>query len=318
MDSISFDRRAYSPASTMDYWTVPDGWPVRRFRWKPVDGAGARGSLLFLSGRGDMFEKYLESFAHWVGQGWSVTAFDWRGQGGSGRLADDPHVGHVDDFAIWIADLAAFYADWLDQNPGPLVVVAHSMGGHLLLRAMVEGTVRPDAAVLASPMLGLNSGMIPPWLGRIVARFMTNIGKPSRAAWKNSEKPGSRAAIRHTLLTHSADRYADESWWHAHKPELLLGPPSWQWMVAAFDSTRVLMASPALASMRVPTLLLGTSADRLVSPKAIIAGAQSLPDARLHLYGPSVAHEILRESDPARSDALARIDLFLEEKAPRA
>src|SRR5256885_5327523 len=39
---------------------------------------------LFQGGRGDIFEKYLESFSHWKGQGWTITSFDWRGQGGSG------------------------------------------------------------------------------------------------------------------------------------------------------------------------------------------------------------------------------------------
>ena len=39
-----------------------------------------------MPGRGDAYEKYLETFEHWRLRGWSVTAADWRGQAGSGRL----------------------------------------------------------------------------------------------------------------------------------------------------------------------------------------------------------------------------------------
>ncbi|GAA3250374.1 hypothetical protein GCM10020258_05200 [Sphingomonas yabuuchiae] len=39
---------------------------------------------MFQTGRADVIEKYLEVFAHLVGRGWSVTAFDWRGQGDRG------------------------------------------------------------------------------------------------------------------------------------------------------------------------------------------------------------------------------------------
>ena len=35
------------------------------------------------NGRGDFIEKYLETYAHFQAAGWNVTAFDWRGQGGS-------------------------------------------------------------------------------------------------------------------------------------------------------------------------------------------------------------------------------------------
>ena len=55
--------------------------------------------------------------------------------------------------------------------------------------------------------------------------------------------------------------------------------------------------------------------DQLVSTPAIRRIAARLPDARLHVYGREAAHEILRELDPVRLDALGRIDRFLDEVA---
>lgn len=95
-------RRSYPPDSMMEMEPAADGWPLRVFRWK---SANPRGSILFQGGRGDIIEKYLESFAHWHAQGWNVAAIDWRGQGGSGRFLADPLIGHVPDFALWIDDL---------------------------------------------------------------------------------------------------------------------------------------------------------------------------------------------------------------------
>ena len=55
----------------------------------------------------------------------------------SGRLSPAPHVGHASSFEPWVDDLAHFYADW-KSGAGPHVVMGHSMGGHLVLRALLE------------------------------------------------------------------------------------------------------------------------------------------------------------------------------------
>lgn len=312
MDSCLFDRRSWPADSILDEWRAPDGWPLRRFRI----GDGGRGALLFLGGRGDMIEKYLEPMAHWARRGWAVSSFDWRGQGGSGRLSADPRVGHCGDFGVWVHDLKAFFEELLTENKGPHVIVGHSMGGHLLLRAMIERSLLPDAVVLVAPMLGLNTGPFPAGMASAVASAMCRTADPARRAWKHSETPLQRAKMRHAMLTHCPDRYADELWWRRESPEISVGPPSWRWVAEAFRSTRMLERTDALASMDVPTLVLGATADRLVSTAAIQRIVARLPDASLHVYGREAAHEILREADVVRTDALARIDAFLEERAP--
>ncbi|MFM9701366.1 alpha/beta fold hydrolase, partial [Streptomyces europaeiscabiei] len=79
------------------------GAALRRIDWpgERAPGAAPRGSLLFLPGRADFYEKYLESLAAWHRAGWQVTALDWRWQAGSGRYRADPRVGDVRDFAVW-------------------------------------------------------------------------------------------------------------------------------------------------------------------------------------------------------------------------
>jgi lysophospholipase len=309
MTSSAFDRRAWPVGGALDIWHTPDGWPLRRFRM----GDGGRGHMLVVGGRGDMIEKYLEPLAHWAERGWRVTTFDWRGQGGSGRITADPALGHMTDFGVLVDDLAAIYrASGGDR--GPNVVMAHSMGGHLALRAMVEGVITPDAAVLTAPMLGLRSAPLPESVAPWIARAIGAAGLSGRPAWKDNPYSPFRAA----RLTHSAERFADDLWWRENTPEIALGAPSWGWIGEAYRSTRALERSPAVERMRVPTLILAASTDRLVSPAAINRMAARLPDVRLHTYGPEAAHEILREADGVRIDAFERIDAFLDERVPSA
>ncbi len=307
----AFDRRAWPMDGRLDYWTAPDGWPLRRYRL----GEGRRGQLLMLGGRGDMIEKYLEVIDHWAGKGWAVTAFDWRGQGGSGRLTDDPLCGHIDDFAQWVTDLEAFIADWRAQAEGPCVIVAHSMGGHLLLRALAEGMPPPDAVVAVAPMMGVHTAPLPRWLAVMIARTMCVLGRSNRQAWTQKENSNRQRAMRQKRLTHDPVRYADELWWRDHSRDAALGAPSWRWVVEALRSTFMLERSGKLESIAVPLLILATKADRLVSTPAIRRIAARIPGVRLHVYGPEAAHEILREIDPVRLDALERIDAFLDEAA---
>ncbi len=302
------DRRAIPPGAVEARWLAPDGHPVRRIDWRP---ARPRGAILFLGGRGDFYEKYLEAFAHWHEQNWAITAFDWRGQGGSGRLGSDPYTGHVADFAIWVEDLRAFWRAWTARMPGPHIVVAHSMGGHLALRAVAEGAIDPAALVLSAPMLGLRDGNMPDWLLHCLAKVLCRLGDPRRPAWKWSERPGQPPDSRGDLLTHDRDRYADELWWRQQRPELVTGPGSWRWIERAYASMRGLARRSVLTRIKLPVLLLATDQDALVSFRAIRRAARLLPDCKLVNFGTRARHEILREADPVRNEALDRIDAFL-------
>lgn len=304
-------RRAIPAAARITSWTAPDGWALRRFDW-PTEGA-PRGSILFEGGRGDSFEKYLELFAHWHGQGWAITWFDWRGQGGSGRMAPDANVGHIDSFDRYIADLGAFYADWAAAAAGPRIVMGHSMGGHLVLRAMTEGVVRPDAAVLVAPMLALRTAFGAS-LGERIARTIGGIGNDARQAWKGDDLPGA-TETRQLALTHDRDRYEDELWWREAVPMLKLGPPSWRWVIEAFGSTRALRTDPRLKTLDVPILMIVPMHDQLIDARASVAVAGRLPDCRIVRFGKESAHEVLREADSVRNRAIGEIDIFLASRA---
>lgn len=311
-----FDRRRIPETARETRWALPDGHLLRRIDWPRADRP--RGSLLFMPGRGDSYEKYLETLDYWVGQGWRVTAADWRGQGMSGRLGTDAVTGHVADFSVWVDDLAVLWAAWREETPGPHVLVAHSMGGQIALRAVAEGRIAPDALVLSAPMLDVAGPPLPRWLLHGAARVMAALGDPRRPAWKWSEKPGQVPADRISLLTRDPERYADELWWRENRPELVMGPASWGWLEGAFASMRGLSRPGVLERIATPVLIIGAENDRLVGFGGILRAAARLPQGDLVRLGPEARHEVLREDDAVRDRVLAAIDEFLSRRAPAA
>ncbi len=306
-----FDRRRHPAALAFAPWIAPDGWRHRAYRWAQAPGAGVRGSLIFQTGRADFIEKYLETCDHFHRAGWAVEGFDWRGQGGSGRLGADPHVDDRDGFAVLIDDLAAFVAGWRVRTPGPHVAVAHSLGGYVLLAMLAARGVVLDAAVLVAPMLALNSGWLPAPAARLIARLAAASPWGRLAAW-----PDRRIEPRRQLrLTADKTRYDDSQWWKTVDPSLALGPPSWRWLDAAFAAGAGIADLP-LARVATPVLLLAPDLDPLVRAGSADRVAALLPDAAVRHF-PTARHELLREADGDRDAALAAIDAFLDARAPR-
>jgi lysophospholipase len=306
----AIDRRAPPPLALFTTWHSTDHWPIRRMDWLQPAGASVRGSLIFAGGRGDFIEKYLEPIGHWHSKGWNVTSFDWRSQGES---RGDIKGGHLDSFDGLVADGAALIGDWL-EGEGPHVAIGHSMGGHLLLRILAEHRPALDAAVLVAPMIEINSAPLSPRLAQAIARSLSLFGLSKVPVWRRVDTKLAEGPTRRKILTSCADRYADELWWFQQQPGFSLGPPSWGWLTAAYRSIAKLTPG-TLQSVDIPILLLGTEGDRLVSPSAIRWAAGHLPEAELMMFKQS-GHEILRETDSVRLEALQRIDAFFEERAP--
>jgi lysophospholipase len=304
-------RRSLPAGAIFSTWFAPDGWAIRRMDWLQNTRKKPCGNLVFAGGRGDFIEKYLEALAYWHCRGWNVTTFDWRGQG---RSQGGMVRGNLTSFDPLIDDCAALLADWRGEMPGPHVAIGHSMGGHLLLRTIVERAPALDAAVLVAPMIGVNSAPFPLWLAPDITDVMSKLGFRDQPMWKVPTAMKRVGGRRQYHLTSSRERYEDELYWWAQQPDFDLGAPSWGWMRAAYRSAERSFRPEQLRAVTLPILVLATDRDRLVSTPEIRRVAAELGNAELHAYVDS-GHEILRESDPVRRDALARIDAFLANAA---
>ena len=306
----SFDRRAHPAGAAFSIWTAPDGWECRRMDWPQPKGRPARGSLIFGGGRGDFVEKYLEAFAFWHDAGWNVTAFDWRGQGGSRGAGGESHG--IDPL---VADLATLIEDWRGASEPPHVAIGHSMGGHVLLRTLAEHRPALAAAVLVAPMLAINAAPLPAWGAAWTASLFSMLGWRHHPAWQQASSAPPAGSLRQTILTGSPERYEDELYWWEKEPGYNIGAPSWGWLDSAYRSSARL-TDAQLESIDLPILLIGTDKDRLVSPAAIRRAARLLPRGELLMFEDS-GHEILRETDEVRLAAQEAILSFLDRNALR-
>lgn len=305
-----FGRRSIAPQARFVDWRAPDGWPLRTLRCLP-DGT-ARGTVLFLNGRADFIEKYLESYGTFLDWGYAVATLDWRGQGMSGRLGDHPHKGHQTDFDILVGDLAGWIAEVTRELPPPFHLVAHSMGGHVALRYLAEFPGTIARAVLLAPMLGIRTGGIPSPVTKRLARWMVSRGRAGdyaptqrpHGAWQSS-------SIRQEALTGDAERFADEIWWVMQNPALALGGVTYGWLDAAFRSLDRMHAPGYLQGVKTPILILLAEHEHVVDSVAARHMAAHMPDCRLDVI-PEGRHELLRDTDAVRSAALARIRAMLD------
>jgi lysophospholipase len=259
----------------------------------------------------DFIEKYSEAYWTWVADwGFGVATFDWRGQGLSGRLGRDAHRGHG-DFDRWTDDLDAIMNWFVETLPPPRYVVAHSMGGHLMLRRLARGGGPVERAVLLAPMLGIRTGPVRPETARRLADLAVRFRLGGRFGLLQRGYGGwQQRPERQALLTGCPDRFADEHWWIASQPELALGGVTWGWLASASRSIEALFAPGVLESIDTPLLILAGERERLVDLAAIERAAVRLPRCEFRLI-PDGRHELLREADAVRSATQAAIRGFL-------
>ncbi|SNS28678.1 MULTISPECIES: alpha/beta fold hydrolase [unclassified Azospirillum] len=287
----------------------PDGAFLRLSRWQTASADDAP-TLLLLTGRSECVEKYAEVASDMAAQGFRVVAMDWRGQGGSARPLANPLKGHIDRFDTYLDDLEASLPHLLgDTGTGPVLALAHSMGGHLLLRYVAERAHPFTAVMLSAPMLGIRTSPLPAPLARLLASTMVTLGRGGDYAPGQRDWYAADPAFDGNPLTSDPVRFLVGHRCYAAQPDLALGGATWGWLDAAFRSMAHLRRPDMLGQVRIPVLLLSGLADRIVQPDSHVQAARLLPDCHFRQY-PTARHELLMESDAIRAEVMAEIADF--------
>ena len=286
-----------------------DGISIRCARW-PAPHPPARGTALFLQGRTEFIEKNLEAVGELRRRGFAVWTLDWRGQGLSGRLLDDRHKGHVADYDDYLQDLQLLIGGHLKDNmEGPLIMLAHSMGGHIGLRFLYDHPGLFDRAVLCAPMIGILGGL--PGIGvRLLAAVAGVLGCANAYAFGTGPYGERARRFAGNQLTSDAGRFARMHAYIAAEPRLALGCPTFGWLAATFRSIgRLRRDAPAI---RTPVLIISAGDDKVVDNAA---------QHRLHRGGIATCrletvagarHEMLCEEDTFRGQFWRLFDDFVD------
>ena len=291
-----------------------DGLPLRTAVW-PAPSGRARGSVVLLQGRAEFIEKYGETVGDLRARGFAVYALDWRGQGRSGRVLKDPRKGHVVSYEDYLKDLDLFLERLvLPEAPRPIVVLAHSMGGHIVLRHRAEhgapGAPYFAAGIaLSAPMVDILMTPAERALGAVLTVAAMSVGLRNQYVPARGPFP---PPYDGNPLTRDRARYERMLALLSETPALAIAWPTVGWLAATRRSVAILRSRGYPERIATPVLMISAAADRVVSNAAQARLAARLPDCRLETIAGS-RHEPLMETDDVRARVFALFDKFVDE-----
>jgi acylglycerol lipase len=233
-----------------------------------------RGSVLVTHGYMEHCGRYRELANVMVRAGWAVLGYDVRGHGRSPGAR-----GAIDRFTTYLTDFTAAAAAARALAPDkPLVLVGHSHGSLITLRALCDGVPAGAVhAIVSSPYLALRLAV--PGYKKLAARVFSRIA-PSLAL---PEK------LKVEDLTSDVDKQRERL---ADTLCFDLATPRWFTEVVATQAYVEAHAS----SIELPTTWLVGQADRICDAATSKRVAANVPKADYHdLIG--MMHEVFNERE---------------------
>jgi len=296
------------------FFAVPEGEPIGDAYWvKADDGVrlrvaawgleGAKGTVLLIPGRTEYVEKYAIAAGELAERGYATISIDLRGQGLADRLQSNENAGHIGEFADYQRDVQALLksAEHLDL-PKPYFLLAHSMGGAIGLRALMNG-LPVKAAAFTGPMWHIGLGRLRT-LAYVLSIILRGVGIGNWLA------PGTKnetyvldTAFEDNLLTKDRGMYARLQAQARNHIALCIGGPSIRWVNEALRECGGLSRLP---SPDLPCLtFLGTD-ESVVDTDAIEKRMQAWPKGTLERVQAG-EHEVLMEDANTRAPIMDKI-----------
>jgi len=235
----------------------------------------AKGIVVISHGYAEHCGRYHEVAHVIVNAGWSVLAYDVRGHGKS-----PGERGYIDRFSTYLADFAEILAAARQQvgATAPLVLLGHSHGGLITLRALADD--RPPkvtGAIVSSPFLALRL-KVPGYqraLASVASRFAPKLSQPNplRVADLTQDKQK------------QAERIADK---------LCFDIATSRWFTEASAAQDYVFARAS--RIKLPTTWLVGGDDPIADPLRSRAVAAKIAGARYHELD-GMKHEVFNEID---------------------
>ncbi len=253
------------------------------------------GGVLIAHGFAEHGMRYGHVIDVLVPAGFSVMTFDQRGHGESGGRR-----GHVDRFGDYGDDLTMMIAFARERLPGPLVLLAHSMGGLIATTVAAAGKLDVDHLVLSNPALAVKVA-VPQWkimAARTASRWLPHVRIPTDIPPEHISRDAQevRAYIDDPLVFNEATtRWGGE-------------------FLAAQDAI-----ADAASSVKTPHIFVQLgSADMIADPVVNVDffGKTGSSDCRVEVYA-DCYHELYNEMDSARAPILDDLRDWLVQRAQR-
>ncbi len=283
---------------------------LRVARWPPRDDLIPRGTVILAHGRTEFIEKYYEVIKDLRDRGFAVLSFDWRGQGLSTRELAEWQRGHINYYEDYLHDLDCLFSSPFTRGmPGPWVVLAHSMGGNIMLRYLHDHPDLAARAVLCAPMLGVGPPRLRPVM-RLLVSAAIRLGRGDEAPFiSKAENPAEEEFMGNTV-TSDKNRHDRTKACVAAEARLVVTGLSWHWIDASVRSINMLWQPDFMAALKTPILLVQAGDERVVEAGAAERYAALSPACEVATI-PGALHEIMMERNIYRDRFFALFDEFV-------
>mgnify|MGYP001627809529 CR=1 FL=1 len=308
IDEAPFSQQiAEGPESVKAYWIKSDDdMRLRVAHWQ-TDG-NPKGTVFLFQGRTENLEKYGLAVGELHNAGYAAFGVDWRGQGLSDRIAEDPMVGHVDRYLDYQNDVAAMLkaAGNLDL-PKPWYLFGHSLGACIGLRALSDG-LPMSACAFSAPLWDINLSAFQriaawplTWVAQLIGRGHTY------APGTRPESYVLNTPFEENRLTRDPGMYRYYQKISESLVEQQIGGPSMAWLFKTLGETRSLSKLP---SPEIPCVTFCGAEDSIVAISAVEDRMARWPRGKFELI-PNARHDVLYEIPDVRDGVFAEmLELF--------
>tara|TARA_Y100001970_G_scaffold294331_1_gene450791 strand:+ start:99179 stop:100282 length:1104 start_codon:yes stop_codon:yes gene_type:complete len=270
------------------------------------------GTIILVPGQSEFSESYFELINDINDIGYSVWIMDFYGQGGSDHLlsdnarADNNFHNDVDDLSQFVNGIVK------NTQESPLIILGHSMGGHIVLSAILEKKLRVDGAVLSSPMIKIKTGAIPHGITELIASIGSALGgdwwiAPGQKEWVeklnyNPEDNVNTSDSERSLLKESWRKHTE----HTRKSYAV----TFGWLKGYSESRKTILSNSQATEITTPILMTVAGEDALVIPEDSLELCKRLISCESIFYNNS-RHELYLEKDNLRNKWMRDIFLWI-------
>lgn len=266
-------------------------------------------AIVILPGWSEPYLKYAEVIYDLRSKLYCVYAMDYRGQGLSSRVVENPQVGHVEDFSRYVSDFAQFFNRVvLPGGKRKIYLLSHSMGGLVAALYVRKQPQHINGVIMVAPMFEINTGAWPRWAAYRIVSVLDWLGFGRSFVFGHG--PWEEKPFAHNRLTHSAVRYQEGIELFRQNEALVIGGVSNRWLKTSMEyGEKVILEAPQYRSR---ILMFEAQQDSFVLSEPMQHFCRMAPRCE-KVFIPGAKHELLMETDAIRDTVFDRIYEFIEE-----
>jgi lysophospholipase len=252
--------------------------------------------------------KYEEMIFYFFQEGYSVFFFEYRGHGNSQRFIGDKDKIYINSYDEYVLDLKNYITKVVRKCSGQKrpVLFAHSMGGTVGALFLERFPEVFSCAVLSSPMLEINCGMIPYFLVCAVLLTQNLLGMKR----KYVPGQGKYGGVSHfdAGCCQSKARYDDILQKRMQNCNFQTNGATVAWALESMKAMKVLQKNGD--KVTAPVLLFQAGGDTLVKARGQNRFAQRSRNTQLVVM-PGAKHEIYNVDRKTREQYYREIFAFI-------